>query len=358
MESDTPPSFRWQSPRQLSQNVLPSYVRDFTHLRLRRNDNRSPWQMVPFHSVQAESTFLRIGVFQLAEIPPEVRVKIYREYFIQLSKDITQYQRQDPNLLAAVRGQPLLYREVLESYYGNYNFRLWNHNELNFHNNVSMNLVRSMRHLTLEYADDKDSSPTGSQHIREHIFASSFDLNENLPNFGQFIKKVWYEPVNAKIHQAMNLRTLSVSVQIDGWSSLSDILDLVDLVFLFFPTLEKFTVHTLYTHVITRHMPLILTTFGLPPNKLDLLKKEFLKKKNVTSMEAYNQGPQERITGLGFECHWLGEDGRKKCFIMETRLWRCWPKSPNLEGGRGPRVQCSREGSASDCPLCSMIHTA
>jgi hypothetical protein len=342
----------------MSQNVLPSYVRDFTHLRLRRNDNRSPWQMVPFHSVQAENTFLRIGVFQLAEIPPEVRVKIYREYFIQLSKDITKYQRQDPYLLAAVRGHPLLYREVLESYYGNYNFRLWNHNELNFHNNVSMNLVRSMRHLTLEYADDKDSSPAGSQHIREHIFASSVDLNENLPNFGQFIKKVWYEPGNAKIHQAMNLRTLSVSVQIGGWSSLSDVIDLVDLVFLYFPTLEKFTVYTLYTFPMTRHMPLILTTFDLPPNKLDLLKKEFLKKKNVISMEAYNQGTLLCITGLGFECHWLGEDGKKKCFIMEMRLWKCWPELPNLEGGRGPRVQCSRGGSASDCPLCSMIHTA
>jgi hypothetical protein len=99
--------------------------------------------IILLHSVQAEEIFLRTGVFQLAKIPPEVRLMIYREYFIEVSKDITHYQRQYPNLLVAMRGQPLLYRELLESYYQFYNFRLWNHNELNFYNHVSMELVRS-----------------------------------------------------------------------------------------------------------------------------------------------------------------------------------------------------------------------
>lgn len=180
-----------------------------------------------------------------------------------------------------------------------------------------MNLVRSIRHLTLEYADHKDSSPAGSQHIREHIFATSVDHTENLPNFDQFIKKVWYEPVNAKIHQAMNLKTLTVSVRInDGQASLSGILDLVDFVFLYFPTLEKFTVYNLYTFLAR------FRTFGLGPNFLEALEKELITKKNVTSMETYNQGPQSFITRIGFECHWLGEDGKKKCFIMEMRLSR------------------------------------
>ncbi|PMD27860.1 hypothetical protein NA56DRAFT_696878 [Hyaloscypha hepaticicola] len=263
MASDTPPSFRWQSPRQLFKFVLASYAARFNHSRLARNE-QNPWHrkdksMIPLNPAQAESIFLPIGVFQLDKIPPEVRLKIYREYFIELSKD------------------PLLYREVLESYYGNYNFRLWNHNELKFHKNVSMNLVRSMRHLTLEYADHKDSSPAGSQHIREHIFATSVDHTENLPNFDQFIKKVWYEPVNAKIHQAMNLKTLTVSVRInDGQASLSGILDLVDLVFLYFPALEKFTVYNLYTFLAR------FRTFGLGPNFLEALEKELITKKNVT----------------------------------------------------------------------------
>lgn len=36
-------------------------------------------------------------------------------------------------------------------------------------------------------------------------------------------------------------------------------------------------------------------------------------------METYNEGPEDHITGKGLECHWVGTDGKEKCFVMETR---------------------------------------
>jgi hypothetical protein len=270
---------------------------------------------------QTEREFSRTGVFQLSKIPPEVRLKIYREYFIEISKDVTQSHRQYPNLLAALRGQPLLYRELLETYHHCYNFRLGSRSEVDFYNNVSMELVRSIQHLTLEYADRHTPFPVGTQRESQHIFNHNRNIRPILHDFRQFIKYVWYEPIVAKIHQAMNLRNLVVSVRSGPDPAHSTVLDLLDLVFLYFSVLEKFTVYSLQEgnfiessyrwsiHVRARRAP-----------SLEAVKGELIKKKEVTFMETYNEGPEDHITGIGFECHWVGKDGKKKCFVMETRV--------------------------------------
>ncbi len=102
----------------------PNYINYLPIVRSKRLDDLGS---SPTH---IKGAFLRTGVFQLSNVPPEIRLKIYRKYFIDISKDITHSHQQYPNLLAAVRGHPLLYRELLEIYHQCYKFRLGSGSEV------------------------------------------------------------------------------------------------------------------------------------------------------------------------------------------------------------------------------------
>jgi hypothetical protein len=66
---------------------------------------------------------------------------ICKEYFIAISNYQNNSRPQSPNLLAAARGKPDHYHEVVEAYYQNYDFMLWSENEQDLDKNVSMELV-------------------------------------------------------------------------------------------------------------------------------------------------------------------------------------------------------------------------
>ncbi len=142
-----------------------------------------------------------------------------------------------------------------------------------------------------------------------------------LYDFTQLTKYVWYEPIVAKIHQAMNLRTLVVSVQFGSKPSYSTVLDLLDLIFLYFPVLEKFTVYCLKEgYSILSNPPWSIHARGRRAPSLEAVEEELIKKKELTYMETCNEGPGDHITGTGLECHWVGKDGKEKCFVMEVGL--------------------------------------
>jgi hypothetical protein len=74
---------------------------------------------------------------------------IYKEYFITVSNHWSKSAPQPPSLLAAVWSKVGLYHKILEAYYQDYKFMPWSQNEEGFDKNVSMEQVRSMRHLRL-----------------------------------------------------------------------------------------------------------------------------------------------------------------------------------------------------------------
>ncbi|KAE9380116.1 hypothetical protein N431DRAFT_477106 [Stipitochalara longipes BDJ] len=307
---------------------IPTKRKSINHLpiaRPRHSNHDIGHSLSTLRSAQAHQSFLRKGVFKLFKLPPEVRVIIFRSYFIMLSRDSMHSDREHPNLLAAARSKPLLYQELLASYHRYYNFRLWCRNEQDFDENVSLELVRSMRHLTLEYNDeqmppisDERRLSSFSHRIRgPPIARSRYDVAYR--DFRHFITEVWHEPFNTKIHQAMNLRGIVVSVRMRPSSSETGILDLVDLMFTYFPVLEHLAVYT------------VQEDYDCPSPSLRFEKEELAAKRKLVSMEVYDEGSGGEVTGTGFECHWVGKDGRKRCFVMEKRMQRDWRR---ITGGK------------------------
>lgn len=74
----------------------------------------------------------------------EIRILLYDEYF-----KITAHDSQTPPLVIALRCVPALYEEMLERYYHTCQFVLSAFNLLDLQENVSIKVMRSIRHLTV-----------------------------------------------------------------------------------------------------------------------------------------------------------------------------------------------------------------
>jgi hypothetical protein len=230
----------------------------------------------------------------------------------------------------------------LEAYYKHYDFTLWStEQEKDFDEPISMKLIRSMRHLTLEQMDlDKlgeystyeftqyNSSSSanywlGSQKIIRYDGDDLSDSDTTVrvgpraPRryFRDFIRHEWHNPSLAKIRQAMNLRKLVASIMMRGPTTApsSDVLEFVDLMHLFFPLLEDVKVQ-------------VLNTESWPRKSLSLAKheKEFETKKKVVYLNVYMEEKEKKNVGVGFECCWLAKDGKKKYFVMEESWSGDW----------------------------------
>ncbi len=133
---------------------------------------------------------------------------IYKQYFVAISNHGQNSCPQPPNLLSAVCHLPELYREVIEVYRREYNFVLWYKNEKDFEENVSLELVRSMQHLTIGHGNMEWASfdhprsrdpvyyppyrnrPDGES--GEDDEDSSFHVYRDFHNFNEF---VWHDPL-------------------------------------------------------------------------------------------------------------------------------------------------------------------
>jgi hypothetical protein len=86
---------------------------------------------------------------ELFKLPLEIREMIYTQYFIAISKHEQNFYPESPGLLAAVGRQSKLYVEVIKVHRQEYNFMLRYKNQVDFDKNVSMELIRSIQHLTI-----------------------------------------------------------------------------------------------------------------------------------------------------------------------------------------------------------------
>jgi hypothetical protein len=146
---------------------------------------------------------------------------------------------------------------------------------------------------------------------------SAFHRRPVYENFRDFIDQVWHNCSLVKIHQAMNLRRLVVSMKLTRSSSLtgsSDVLEFVDLMHLFFPLLGEVRVY----------LKVSIRGSTAPASALKVEEKEFTTKKNVISLTNYEEVKEGNTIGAGFECYWLGKDGKKRYFLMEESLSGDW----------------------------------
>jgi hypothetical protein len=141
-------------------------------------------------------------IFGLFKLPLDIKTVIYREYFIAISSHGQNIHPEPPNLLAVVRCRPDLYPEVADIYRHEYKFTLWYKNKKDFHNNVSMELVRSIRYLTIGHGGMQQIPPHGNGDISQ-IFGLLPDSRSlrRYRDFDDFTKYAeWHNPLYTKIH--------------------------------------------------------------------------------------------------------------------------------------------------------------
>jgi hypothetical protein len=114
---------------------------------------------------------------------------IYRVYFIAISCHGQNFHPEPPNLLAAVHCRPDLYPEAVDFYRHEYKFTLWYKNKKDFRNNVSMGLVRSIRHLTISHRGMQQTLPHENGDFSQAFgFPDSRSLRRYL-DFGNFTER-------------------------------------------------------------------------------------------------------------------------------------------------------------------------
>jgi len=246
--------------------------------------------------------------FGLFRLPAEVQAMIYREYFISISSRKPNTESQPPNLLAAVRCRSEIYRKVHEAYCRHYEFMLplRRRSIVNFDKKVSVDLVRSIRHLTIGNLGLNLSAP---RHLPSRYFQPS-----------DFLDELWNNRHYMKIHQAMQLRSVTINVRLDF--SQPEVLPVLELAFNSFPLLRDLKFCVFQTPNFR----------GKQVPRLRYEVESLRDKLKLTSMVTYVKVPQRRKKEIGLECRWLGANGIERRFVMEKKIERN-EKTPE---GTGP----------------------
>jgi hypothetical protein len=137
-------------------------------------------------------------------------------------------------------------------------------------------------------------------------------------NFQDFIKQVWHNPLNTKIHQATNLRSIVVSLSLQQhFPHPSKVLELVESMYIYFPPLKDLTIY-----VVEQHAPC-----WSPSPSLEEEEEQLSKKFKMSKMEKLIEELGTGTLGVGFQCNWLGTGGERDVLswrrgVGERRLLR------------------------------------